>query len=343
MSYLRRYASRDAISQSPLSVISLLNIVYEYFGIKSYFLKYMKILVRIFLVLITNNCCFSQDFGTPDVKWVYDHKLNGITEILFEKDTLIDGQIFNKFSKQIIRIDGGDTLKVGLKPIFLRENNGIVQYTEDLIYIDTLYHFNAEIGTVWTIFEDNLKNDSITFEILDVFETTINNSIISSQSVLIKRYIGNNIRTFTDTVFASIGSKYSYILPFDIEKSNPEGGVLRCFENNYLGVVNLNNAFLFDQYLYSNFAYDCETTVSILSINKKIESIYPNPTKDGLVFFTGDFEKYSKYKIFDVTGQLVLESKIANENYMDLRGLLNGVYFISIEGNNNIFRITIAN
>ena len=73
-------------------------------------------------------------------------------------------------------------------------------------------------------------------------------------------------------------------------------------------------------------------------------SIYPNPSK-GILNIESATKNISSVQVFDITGQLILESTIENDNSkvsLDISNYKNGLYIIkinSIEGNNIIKKV----
>jgi PKD repeat protein len=73
-------------------------------------------------------------------------------------------------------------------------------------------------------------------------------------------------------------------------------------------------------------------------------SIYPNPSK-GILNIENATKNISSVQVFDITGQLILESTIENDNSkvsLDISNYKNGLYIIkinSIEGNNIIKKV----
>lgn len=62
--------------------------------------------------------------------------------------------------------------------------------------------------------------------------------------------------------------------------------------------------------------------------------IYPNPTKDFIHIATDNNEKVRSWMLYDVHGQLVMQSDISlNVNNIDVRNLNSGLYFITININ----------
>jgi len=284
-----------------------------------------------FVLIVSGKYCFSQNFGSQDTRWTFDYLLHGITEVFYEKDTVMFDRDFRKFIKRNTNINFGDTIVQDLDPVFFSDNEGVITYTKDLIYFDTLFNFKAKEGDTWTIYKDALKEDSIKVEVLNLFDTEINNINLLSQSLSYTRFTNGEQSTFVDTIYEDIGAKYLYILPFEAERVYPEGGLIRCFVNDRLGIVDLDNAYSYNFYLYSDFEYQCNDTVTTISTENETDfSFGPNPVSD--VVYLWNIPRECKFvKLYNLKGNIVKNEKVRNINQeVRLSGLVPGIYFISI-------------
>ncbi|TBX70015.1 T9SS type A sorting domain-containing protein [Flavobacterium silvisoli] len=76
-----------------------------------------------------------------------------------------------------------------------------------------------------------------------------------------------------------------------------------------------------------------------LELSNKI-TVFPNPTTATVYFQTETNLTHEKVLVFNITGQLVSEQKIAADNSLDLSILQNGVYLIQFSNKNiNSFKI----
>lgn len=146
----------------------------------------MKIEVLIAILFLAISTVSSQSLGCPSGKWIFDlRNANGITEMTYQKDTLIDNMSFEKYNLQITRLDinnGTDTLKLMGDPIFLSNQNGLVLYRWTREMTDTIFNFNASIGDSWTVI-DRLRDEKYyEYIVLDTFRTIINGQSLFSIS-----------------------------------------------------------------------------------------------------------------------------------------------------------------
>lgn len=74
------------------------------------------------------------------------------------------------------------------------------------------------------------------------------------------------------------------------------------------------------------------TVLSFKDFEKNLLTAYPNPTKDKIYLrnLNGDFS----FKIFDVSGKLLMHANKNNANFINVSTLKNGMYFLEVFNNN---------
>ena len=70
------------------------------------------------------------------------------------------------------------------------------------------------------------------------------------------------------------------------------------------------------------------------SEQKPTIEIYPNPTSD-VVHIKG-ISQYNNITIYSITGKIILEYENYSKNHININDLINGIYFLVIENNNNV-------
>lgn len=76
--------------------------------------------------------------------------------------------------------------------------------------------------------------------------------------------------------------------------------------------------------------------IYILSDNKNVINIYPNPGKNSVNIQTGNFTNV-KIQLVDMTGKIKIDQKLtANNNTIDIKNLATGIYVINIIENNQL-------
>ena len=295
--------------------------------------KSLTIIIILFFV-ISN--IYGQYFGSSDSEWVYDYSgfpNIGITNIKFRKDTIIENRLTQLFDKQVYRVNrDNDSLFFNSAPICFYVENGVVEFSMDKLNFDTLYNFKARIGQSWMIYRhDRPRSDSIKVTILDTFRTMISNRNILTQQVEWTFHYAFGSSTFIDTAYEYIGTRWIYINPFD-EKDrgidDGEGGMLRCFKNNKLGVVEFYSEY------QSDYEYDCDDLTSITTAqgNETLYTLSPNPVVDELIV-KSEYSDRATLTIVDIMGRVVrLADILQGTNTMDVSGIPSGYYIVVING-----------
>ena len=283
--------------------------------------------ILIFMVFMAQ-LSFSQSIGGDTSRWVFDLcNGDGITEMYVSKDTVIDNSIYTKYDLFTTRIDprNGDTLHRDVDPIYISNQNGLVLYQWTRRITDTLYNFNSEIGESWTI-KDRTQDADYLITVLDTFMTDINGSLLFSMSYEI-RMVDSGFLPSVDTVYEIIGNKYSFIIPYDKYNSritvNNQGGSMRCFTNNTLGFVELDNSQFF-----SPFEFDCDrltSTNNIEDIPQGRLRLYPNPVHDVLYI---ESDSQEEGRLYNQQGRQVRVYK--KTGTLDMSTLESGIYFLKV-------------
>ncbi|WP_426430749.1 FG-GAP-like repeat-containing protein [Winogradskyella sp. HB-48] len=65
-------------------------------------------------------------------------------------------------------------------------------------------------------------------------------------------------------------------------------------------------------------------------------NIYPNPTSDYLYFNTNDINDIF-YEIIDISGRIIMQGKIDDSEYLDVKNLSSGHYIFKVQNNNKNF------
>ncbi len=276
---------------------------------------------------------FAQSIGGDNSRWVFDlGNRAGVTEMVYSHDTLIDNLVFSKYEFEVTRLSNSvdlDTIREIGEPLFISNQDGLVLYQWRRRITDTLYNFNGEIGSSWSVKDWRLDRDYL-FTILDTFRTEINGRSLFSMSYEMGKV--NSQPSFVDTVYETIGNKYSFIIPYDyyntaIGPAN-QGGVLRCFTNNNLGLVQLDNSELNGIGIYNDFEFDCDRLTSTNNIEEKPQGrlhLYPNPVHD-MLYIESDGQEEGM--LYNQQGQQVMAYR--NTGVMDMSTLESGIYFLKV-------------
>lgn len=285
-------------------------------------------ITAILFVVANYIVCSAQEFGGPDSKWVYNITgFQGVNTVEFEKDTTINGLSFNKFIMASQHYPDQD---LSMRPLFLRNADGLVRWSVDGLDTDTLFNFNATPGDRWEMPHfKSWRDDIYVFDVVDTFTTSFMNRDLKALSY--KMHLKGDFEPmFVDTIMEHIGFRHSFILPFDGFDANLDfniGGSLMCFQNDLLGTIALENNWWFDFW----FPYDCSQLTSTVHIEKGYSefSLYPNPTI-GQVHISDLDNHYYSYEIYDLTGLGVGSGEGYGNTRIDVSALGSGIYFLRV-------------
>ncbi len=80
-------------------------------------------------------------------------------------------------------------------------------------------------------------------------------------------------------------------------------------------------------------------TASFSRVERNSIKMYPNPSSNGIINFTGNVDANSSFKINDLSGRMVLKGTLQNSQLQ--HNLNSGVYFISLENLDNAFKLVV--
>ncbi|MEP7196520.1 MAG: hypothetical protein ABI851_08370 [Saprospiraceae bacterium] len=298
----------------------------------------MKIITIVFLIFISAINCYTQEFGTLNSEWIYDYNgfwAQGVTIIRFEKDTILSGVLTQVYTKRAIRriSHSADTTSFNLTPIYIRSKDGIILISVKGEVFDTLINYKAEIGRSWNInkrYNDNSIASSIKITILDTFRTNFSGVNVFTQSA---RYTWPQFLDYVDTVYEYMGSRFHYINPFDeleVAVDGGEGGEIRCFRNDKIGLVSFR-----DLRFGSNYPYDCQNLsangdFTHGNIGMPLSVTYQN----FILHIENSSSETYRLNISDINGRLKMTDYIyPGLNTYELLNMPNGIYILSANEN----------
>lgn len=294
----------------------------------------MKIVITIILLIFTTNI-YAQTWCPPGAQWYFTRNVsqgNGYTKHTFSNTVTINNKVcqqINYYSK--FYTSWNNSVGSYTATIYTYFNNNIV-FLYDAISnnFDTLFNYNATIGSKW-----GLPNKS-TAEcaksrvlVTDTGRKVIQGVTLKWFKVSINSfYLGTNQSTLQDTIYERIGclSKYFYH-QFDIcppQTDSNRGGAVRCYTDNQIS--------------YKNFADTCNyifipTSVNELSDSNVIYKLYPNPTSGTFILKPNNNLEYPKQIIIrDVMGRnvKVIDKPAGYEHELNLEKEPSGIYMITV-------------
>ena len=291
------------------------------------------------IFLLVSNFIHAQSFGSQNAEWVYDFNRAGIgvTKFKISGDTTVNGVTYQRMQKVAIREkSNGEIVHYPRIPFYLRQDNGVVLYTGDFTFEDTLFNFNADIGDSWTLprRRDNEDDFFLKYSVVDTFRMNFNGVPVLSQAVEIVN--SSSPMIFKDTLLKDIGSRNQLIVLFDWPPPDINGGdrgVLRCFSNNALGVVDFVPFHEGNPYSdnLSGFEYDCDALSSTEGTRSSSSfSVYPNPAYELLTIKSSE-QRIEQVAIYNLSGVLTNSYELDHTQYeLDVSHLPAGVYFVRI-------------
>ncbi|MEO1628774.1 MAG: T9SS type A sorting domain-containing protein [Bacteroidota bacterium] len=299
--------------------------------------KHLFLLSYLLPFLLVAQMSYAQHFVKEDSQWIFDYYggwAYGYTEVFYKKDTLIGDRLCKTFQKHAFRWQGLNNFSFPLQDVYLYEVNGIVEFSTDQIHFDTMMNFQAPIGKSWKMYFDHEWSTEkfLTFTITDTFHTSWNGRELFTQEVEITDPTApSGTIPFFDTLYEEIGYKYSYILPYDylnVGADGGEGGSIRCFKNDFLGVAQLSNPY----FSPAVGLYNCDQLNSTTPAIDVSPTIAPNPT-DGPLHINCEGSRPQTLQLYDLHGrqvdQYILQS---NEETLRLDHLPQGIYLLHWPG-----------
>ena len=234
-------------------------------------------------------------------------------------DTVING----KDCRKLIEVERYlDTIGTSFQYMY-SENDSVFFYAEDNFHL--LYDFGAMTG------------DTIILNYFPTWNGTPLKMIIDSTSTIMVndrerkiQYItcGDSfVIEFGNHVIEGIGNT-SFMFPTLDGSLN---GPLRCYQDNSTG--------LFLNPLHPTYGWnheDCEEIVTGIdeTIYNDGISIFPNPTSSSISI--KNIRKTTAYKIFNLSGKIILSGEAMELNEINISGLSKGIYFIELQSEDAI-------
>lgn len=276
----------------------------------------MRILSSIFISFVFSSICIAQiEWAPPGSHWTYYHSNFGgelLVELSNETDTIID-----EMSCQVL----GELYN---SRIITCHENGLVQLYRSG-ELDTLFHFNADIGDSWIIYDDvdpMYQTVWIKTTVVDKGNYIIGIDTLAMYVAEIEEHslYNNNFEndpqfyTHIDTIVEKLGMLKEFILPWDRFNSYVDGhlgGPLRCYSDNEIS-YNRNEAIACDSLTFPILNY---SNSYVLGMGRNSEWIY---TYNNGWTTTGYHEiRYGNDTIIDDRVANVLDR---TQVYFDFRG-----------------------
>jgi hypothetical protein len=271
------------------------------------------------------NFCFSQNWAPPQAQWYYSFMnvapVSAYVKIINLGDTIIGSNVCNKLQKRRIGVDllNGQAFDVVIGHEYTFEQNEIVFIRNNSNW-DTLYNFNSNIGDSWAMAKPSSFNfcDSARIFVVDTGSILVNGNQLKFKKINYQ-YNSNSSDVIVDTIVEKIGSLNYYFLPFDncvaMIDAN-EGGNLRCYQDNNLGLFNKNTS------------VECDFVVATTKRENALVSIN-NPVNEKLHFNNLELVESYQYKIFNSSGAQIENARL-HSSEIDFTKFSPGIYFVAL-------------
>lgn|GEM_PF-848679 len=299
---------------------------------------------RIVVIIIFISCkSFAQVWCTPNSEWYFTHNMfqgySGYLKHKYLYDTIIDGKFCNK-----IHVEG--ELWQILFPQLYHYNYFIYTFTNNrVVYLkdvkelgannfDTLYNFNATIGSKWRMAPVSQTGCAISHvTVLDTGSKIIQGIRLKWLKVNYKNSTPGqmyNIPNVNDTIYERFGGLMMYpyspgnICPWTWDLNY--GGQLRCYYD-----LDISYQSTASPELWNNQCDYYYVGIKENSSNIKFLSIYPNPSKD-LIRLESSPDLLN-CRITDLSGRTIFaQFKEDNKKFeIDISQLDKGLYILIFE------------
>lgn len=279
-------------------------------------------------------------WGAPFSMFTYAGTLNPtFVNCLIDNNSTdnFNSEAGNTFSGgRFLRYTGGDINGKVINCTFTKnsENNSVIPGSQRAVFGIQGVNNNTEIYN--TIFYNNNVNTtgvSIGFGTNAAYtptSVTVYNTI--SEDVMdLASYVTSTNNSQVNPVFSnSAANDFTLQTGSSAINSGVTTGISNLIpltdlagENRFVGTIDVGC-----------YEYQSSVGVEEQTINNKI-SIYPNPTSNVLTIKNID-SKIESISIFDLTGKII-ETVVYNTNTIDVRNLVNGIYFIQINTANGLY------
>lgn len=275
----------------------------------------------LFILIISSISLNAQEFGKNNPVWYFEQmqympgSYYGYHKFYNQGDTILGSDTLMNFSHDYI-VENYPELSSFKNHLIKYQNQKVYWYSAITQDLKLLYDFSAETGdtiVVWGFFDG--FQDSISLRIDSVGLTTINGANLKTQYVNVVSY-GSSFY-MQGAIYEGIGAA-EYFFPICAACDPPEGGRIRCFQNDSIGLIHFTS-------------YDCDY-VGIESFNEiSRPEIFPNPASSVISIQT---DEEFELQLFSFSGQLL---GVFRESPINLEDFPQGSYFVRILTGNHLF------
>lgn len=277
-----------------------------------------KLFLLILIVATLQN--YAQDFAPIGAIWHYSQGTPNPNMATFKtiesiSDTTINGKLCHKLI-EVERIF--DAVSV-VYHFMYSENDSVFIFGGTDFHL--LYDFGANTGDTILLGFKTHDGSPLKMIIDSTGEISVGNELRKIQYITCGDGI---VIEFGKHVIRNIGNT-SFMFPTLDGSMN---GPLRCYEDSLTGLF--INPFHPDWWDHQ----DCEEIITGIRETENTEktTVFPNPTTSSISIKNIDRE--TEYKIFNVSGEIVLNGIISELNEIKMTELQTGIYFIELKNDN---------
>ncbi|MBA3681559.1 MAG: T9SS type A sorting domain-containing protein [Bacteroidetes bacterium] len=311
----------------------------------------MKNLFKILFGLLYVSAIHAQNWCAPNAEWHYTRYYgagSAYAKHAFTNTVTINSlpcQEINYYTQYFSQLN--NAVNTYSTNIYTHVNNNVVYLLDpNSNNFDTLFNFNAVIGSKWGLPNKSSVNCSKSRVLVtDTGHNVIQGVNLKWFKVTLTQYAFSfpTPSTSTDTIYERLGclSKYMFgsedVCPTVTDSER--GGPLRCYSDNQ--IIN------YKKYTGNCNYYYIPTAIKEYLSETQIQ-VYPNPANDVLNLISGDISNQTvKYQILNNFGQIIISEEIVLKDrtaLINTSNLLEGVYNLKIKSNtgNSSKRFVIA-
>jgi hypothetical protein len=278
-------------------------------------LRYLLFIFIFLFITVTN---YGQDFAPIGAKWHYSFPEfsspnQGYIMIESVKDTIVLGKNAKKLN--ITHFPPGSSPTSLQSEIIFSDSNKVYLFVYNQFRL--LYDFNANQGDTIFVIEPYYSGNNLD-TLIPILVDSTKNEIIGGVSKKVQ-YITSLEPSwyFGSKIIKDIGSD-NYLLPI-FATVDPSPGPFRCYNDSLLNYQLVN---------------DCEEIITSIDEKSKLQEqviVYPNPSNGSFKFGINAPFQEAKLTIFDITGKVIVEQKITQNNtQLNLLSHPKGMHFYQL-------------
>ncbi|MBL7920094.1 MAG: T9SS type A sorting domain-containing protein [Bacteroidia bacterium] len=300
----------------------------------------MKNIIKVLLIVLYSSVINAQNWCSPNAEWHYTRYY--VVGSAYVKHSFTNTVTLNNVTCQQINYFTeyysvmNNAVNTASTNIYTHFNNNIVYWLDlNSNNFDTLFNFNAVIGSKWSLPNKSSANCSKSRVLVtDTGHKIIQGVNLKWFKVSITQYMYTfpMPNTLNDTIYERIGCLSNYffgsedVCPTYVDSER--GGPLRCYSDNQ--IVN-----------YKRYTGNCNYFYIPTAINEYLNEakiqVYPNPSTDILNLVSDNQDNKSIiYQILNNLGQVIANDEIILEDRVALINTSNlpeGVYNLKVKSN----------